>query len=864
MSTADPAEQPHALQPPAKPKKPLSCISCKLRKLKCDHQRPACTRCVRIEAECIYPEARRKPTLQRSNVKELEARLAQVEGYLKQAGQSSLDVGKSNLRVDPDSEDVSKDQHSDAETVEDDDDTGLDEQITPPDDFLTQNDPFGRGETADRTTQEPQLPYETPGLDDQTSSTFSNRQLVDLGMSESIPPFEVIEELHNSFFSTQYHYMPAIHSGRYYKDFYGAPLRKPPMCLQYAIWAMGALWHPKYDRVADIFYKRARQYAQADEMKDEGEHFITIRHAQAWALITCYEARAMLYTRASMSAARCCRLVQMLALDKLDISNDNGPATLVPPIDWTELEERRRVFWVAFSIDAQGSIATGWPSLIHAEDIMTRLPASEEAFASGQEEQTPYLDDALKGAPYGGFSASLILNHILTAIMSHVHLIKPSDHSEDIMNGAFWKRHRRLDNQLSCLFMFMPDRFRLPDNLRDPLATYINLNFHASVICLHHVALETIEKNQLDDSLRKDSLCLLKNAAEEIVSIVKMTSHRSSLFSNPLCAFSLYCATTVYVYLAKQDPSSEINPADMSNLELIINAMEAMGRIHMITCAFLQQACLDIDNNGLSGSIKLPILYQYRNLFGGPASNIPLLARSPISRHTQMSSPLPGRLPLDKPLGQRRPMHLRMTKSVPLLTGVTASMSRMGITDSFRPALGAISRNLTPQSTDNAHKRKRQYSTSQPSSSRVGGSVGTSAANRRPEDRESTGNNAMYSDMATMGQQRETLVRPQDPMIDGNYMAPGQTDLPSFSYISLGQPAGSLLDSGDSHVPPGAEQGTFPDHNEADFQHYQNDNPLRPWQPMDNEALTFSEAMSFPTDAEIADNPLEFFNHDFT
>ncbi|KAH0533383.1 hypothetical protein TsFJ059_001963 [Trichoderma semiorbis] len=286
--------------------------------------------------------------------------------------------------------------------------------------------------------------------------------------------------------------MPAIHSGRYHKDFYGAPLRKPPMCLQYAIWAMGALWHPKYDRVADIFYQRARQYAQADEMKDEGKHFITIRHAQAWALITCYEARAMLYTRASMSAARCCRLVQMMTLDRLDMTNDNGTATLVPPIDWTELEERRRVFWVAFSIDAQGSIATGWPSLIHAEDIMTRLPASEEAFSSGQEEQTPFLDEALKGAPYGGFSASLILNHILTAIMSH-------------------------------------------------------------------------------------------NAAEEIVSIVKLTSHRSSLFSNPLCAFSLYCATTVYVYLAKQDPLSEINPADLSSLELIINAMEAMGRIHMIT-----------------------------------------------------------------------------------------------------------------------------------------------------------------------------------------------------------------------------------------------------------------------------------------
>lgn len=118
-----------------------------------------------------------------------------MEGYLKQAGQSSLNVGKSNLHVDPDAEDVSKDQGSDAETDEDDGDTDLDEQITPTDDFLAQNDPFGRGETADRTTQEPQLPYETPGIDDQPSSTFSNRQLVDLGMSESIPPFEVIEEL---------------------------------------------------------------------------------------------------------------------------------------------------------------------------------------------------------------------------------------------------------------------------------------------------------------------------------------------------------------------------------------------------------------------------------------------------------------------------------------------------------------------------------------------------------------------------------------------------------------------------------------------------------------------------------------------
>lgn len=64
-----------------------------------------------------------------------------------------------------------------------------------------------------------------------------------------------------------HHLIPVVHPGRYYQAFYGAAARKPPMCLQYAIWALGALLHGKYGQYSDIFYKRARQYADADEMK---------------------------------------------------------------------------------------------------------------------------------------------------------------------------------------------------------------------------------------------------------------------------------------------------------------------------------------------------------------------------------------------------------------------------------------------------------------------------------------------------------------------------------------------------------------------------------------------------------------------
>lgn len=42
---------------------------------------------------------------------------------------------------------------------------------------------------------------------------------------------------------------------------------KPPMSLQYAVWALVSNNHPKYKPYHEVFYQRARKYADADEMK---------------------------------------------------------------------------------------------------------------------------------------------------------------------------------------------------------------------------------------------------------------------------------------------------------------------------------------------------------------------------------------------------------------------------------------------------------------------------------------------------------------------------------------------------------------------------------------------------------------------
>ncbi|ROT35926.1 hypothetical protein SODALDRAFT_54461 [Sodiomyces alkalinus F11] len=612
----------------------LACVTCRSRKLKCDRVKPACGRCLKANGDCVYPESRRKPAAKRRNVRELEERLAQVEGLLRESGTSTTAGPPNAGRGGP-----SFGRHdgfpADVESL-------LAGEVGPP----------GVRPASDGTT--PELPVMPDG---HPQSDFSNiaftasaspGEIIGLGQFEFLPPVELMEDLNNTYFQRQHQFFPIVHPGRYFQSFYSVPHMRPPMCLQYAIWALASNGHEKYSRYHDVFYKRARQYADADELRDTGEHFVRVSHAQAWALIATDEARSMLFTRAAMSSAKAIRLVQMMGLHRIDGDGHEMAPTLAPPKDWTEVEERRRAFWGVFSIDTHASLSTGWPTLINPADITTTLPASEEAFNEGRDEKTCTLPEAIKGASYSTFGGTILLCHIYNEILAHVHRSKPNAHPEDVQYGEFWKKHRELDNMLSSTFMFLPPAFRSPQNLRNPPAVHANLNLHASVICLHHAAIEKIDTYNLPESLRVASKLRLRMAAEEIVNIIRLSSHNiSSGYKSPLAALSMYCAASVYVYIAKLDPQAGLADSDMSNLELIFQAMEAISRTHFITRSFLQQLCADVEQNGLSSVIRLPSLAEYRNPFGWPSSNIPLLARNHLSKHTDIQTPLPGRLPLE-------------------------------------------------------------------------------------------------------------------------------------------------------------------------------------------------------------------------
>ncbi|KAH7313370.1 hypothetical protein B0I35DRAFT_434995 [Stachybotrys elegans] len=582
---------------------PLACVSCRARKLKCDRTKPACARCLKVSNKCVYPESRRKPATKRRNVRELEARLAQVEDYLKEVNRSADKAASDTSPVAADgNDDDSGDGDIDVDIdIDVDVDADVDVDVnTEPYHMGFQGSPTNHYYSAGKSGASQQAQF----APDFSFGDFGNAQLMYTGLSEALPPAEMMEELNTLFFRGHYHINPVVHQARYYRSFYGSTLRKPPMSLQYAIWTLASLGHDKYGRYTEALYKRARQYAEADEIKDYDENQIPISQAQCWVLISTFEAKQMLFTRAAMSNARAVRLVHMMGLHDIDNEEETPSSWTNLPMSAAEKEERRRIFWGAFVLDWHASVATGWPSLIKLEDSKVRLPSSEEAFQSGKEEKTAWLEEVYDGAPYSGFAATLIACHVLKSIAPQALPAKSSDRPQDFLSGPFWKRHREIDAKLRSLLMHVPDRLRLSNMKQEPAAVSLHATLQTAVICLYHSAIEKAYKYNMAEEFKKACLYRLKAAADEAVAIMKTASPEHAALKSSFGGMTPYVAASVYIYTHKLNPWPGLSSTDESNLQFLVRSMEKISRTSAIAEGTLREVYSEIERHHLSSVVK--------------------------------------------------------------------------------------------------------------------------------------------------------------------------------------------------------------------------------------------------------------------
>ncbi|ESZ97049.1 fungal specific transcription factor domain-containing protein [Sclerotinia borealis F-4128] len=447
------------------------------------------------------------------------------------------------------------------------------------------------------------------------------------GIEEPLPLQEAVDELHQIYFDNIHPSLPMIHKYRYFAAMNLTPNLRPPVSLRYAMWTLAASISEKYMDFKDHFYRRARKYMEVDALKGFGENIISVSHAQSHILLASYEFKMMYFPRAWMSTGAAIRLCQMMGLHRLDKPSLDVKQCIPPPRDWTEREERRRTFWSAFCEDRYASIGTGWPMMIDEKDIASDLPSSEEAFDMSKSERTQTLTEAM--SPQGAsklspFAGVVLMASLFGRNLLHLHRSDADDRDNDL-NGDFWKRHRNMDNILLNTSLSLPFHLRLPHGMANPNTVFLNMNIHASTICLHQAAIFKAENNRLPASVAAESKGRAITAANEITSIMRMISHMNLSTMNPFISFCLYVAARVFVqYLASVPKDSQIT----DSLRFLLYAMNAIKKKNPLTESFLAQLDVDLESRGMRNNKKFEDAPWDENLMGSKEGGMPKMGSS--------------------------------------------------------------------------------------------------------------------------------------------------------------------------------------------------------------------------------------------
>ncbi|KAK4121184.1 hypothetical protein N657DRAFT_648005 [Parathielavia appendiculata] len=523
----------------------LSCAQCRNRKLRCDRKFPRCERCVQLGETCNYPEARQRALGRRRTVRELETRIEELEALLRAANLNNL---RQNEETESDS--VQRPQP----LFQEDNNLSLDLLAADPPPLYQ-----------DLSLENMMFPAQAaPGFLPQSGAN----QLFGLSLFEQLPSWEVIDELTTLYFQNIHAGAPMLHQTSYTAALRLPPHMRPPMCLQYIVMASAAATSQAYRHLSEPFYQRARVYAEADELKGQGETFTTLGHVQAWCLISAYECHVYaIFTRASTSLCRAVRIAQMLKLHRLDLLDPQGQdqlqSGLPRPRTWIEAEERRRTWWVAFMADRFLSSITGWPSLIKERHVRTTLPSTEEAFIWGIKNEAPIpLSKALRalqqqsGAQPSPFAIRILAANELLHVLDHT-AHHPPDHKnvniEDMLNGSYWRRHRELDSNLTTLTLFLPESLQLSHNPRSLDAILVHTCTHMAIIQLHRVALGLLHQNHSTISasanLIAESQARKDSAAQGILAVFRTAGEEGlgRAIRNPLLSFAAYMAALVFL-----------------------------------------------------------------------------------------------------------------------------------------------------------------------------------------------------------------------------------------------------------------------------------------------------------------------------
>lgn len=296
-------------------------------------------------------------------------------------------------------------------------------------------------------------------------------------------------------------------------------------------------------------------------------------------------------------------------------------ASLAPTDDWTELEERRRVFWNVFLLDRFCSVTMGWNTSLTSDDVCRRLPCDGHLWRKQKPVLTPYFgiwdksrgrignpigyasrypspgrtgheEQASNVAAGGSWANSptdmstvgALAYHIeATESMSRVmsYFLQQKINVRDQTEMASWlTRFKELDLRLVHWKMLLPQKWKANPNLTrhvplmDPNLTTAHVTHNASMILLHQpIAYPPPHwggfRNRLPSSTCSSSAEACYSAGIEISTITEKYLSKSPPGSpiGSQYAFCLFIAARVLLIHWRHTAGTQLPPAFWSLMQ---------------------------------------------------------------------------------------------------------------------------------------------------------------------------------------------------------------------------------------------------------------------------------------------------------
>ncbi|OJJ67674.1 hypothetical protein ASPBRDRAFT_47715 [Aspergillus brasiliensis CBS 101740] len=314
-----------------------ACVACKRQKRRCDKRLPQCSLCLRTSRTCDYADTP-KPPPTAADLETLQARLAELEERLS--------------------------------------------SVSEPDSLSATTGGPGTSSLATESITPDREPTRFPSAMflDIDCYKWSNMQFPRPAVSIPMDILSILNqpnfilETTSHYFDTVHTWMPIISKKRL--DL-GISLKDggPHIALLFLAMKLNTLPALPGSEICDAVYSSAKRFLSTLEASGA----VSFIYLQAMTLIAVYEYSHSIYPAAWMTVGACARLAELLGISP----GKDTMKLLKPATTWTELEERRRVWWAIYILDRSISLGSRRRFCLPEPADTDGLPVDDDAWDLG-------------------------------------------------------------------------------------------------------------------------------------------------------------------------------------------------------------------------------------------------------------------------------------------------------------------------------------------------------------------------------------------------------------------------------------------------------------------------------------------------